>query len=197
MLKELRASLGLLIFFTLLCGIGYPLLVTGVGETVFPHQAMGSLVEANGKIIGSELIGQTFASDKYFHPRPSAAGNGYDAGNSAGSNLAPSSKDLLDTIAARVADYRKSGDGRPIPADLVTASGSGLDPDISVASAEFEAPYVAAARGLPLFQIKDLIASHTTPRAFGVFGEKRVNVLAINRALDLLPPVPATPPAAP
>ncbi len=171
--------------------------MTGMGQILFPHQANGSLVKSSDAIIGSELIGQNFTSDKYFHPRPSAAGNGYDAGNSSGSNLAPSSADLIQTITSRVADLRKAGDTRPIPVDLVTASGSGLDPDISVASAEFQAARVAEARRLPLPQVEKLISSFTTSRAFGIFGESRVNVLAINQALDKLGSVPDTPHASP
>jgi K+-transporting ATPase ATPase C chain len=197
MFQNLRSTLGLLVSFTLLTGVAYPFLVKGVGQTLFPHQANGSLVKSGGTVIGSELIGQAFASEKYFHPRPSAAGSGYDAGNSTGSNLAPSSKDLIETIKARVADLRQSGDARAIPVDLVTASGSGLDPDISVASAQFQAARVAEARGIPLPQIEKLITSNTTPRALGILGEARVNVLKINRELDVLSSVQETPAAAP
>jgi len=186
MFQELRASLGLLVFFVLLTGIGYPLLMTGLGETFFPYQASGSLIQKDGKIIGSALIGQTFTSDKYFHARPSAAGDGYDAGNSSGSNLAPSSPDLIKTISARVADLQKGGETRPIPADLVMASGSGLDPDISVAAAKYQIPRIVEARGLPLPVLETLVANNTTPRSFGVLGENRVNVLSLNQALDLL-----------
>jgi K+-transporting ATPase ATPase C chain len=193
MFQELRASLGLLILFTLITGVAYPLVATSAGQALFPHQASGSLVEQNGKIIGSELIGQTFVGDKYFHARPSAAGNGYDAGNSSGSNLAPSSADLIKTITARVAEWRKSGDEHPIPIDLVTASGSGLDPDISVASATYQAAHIAEVRDISVSQIESLITKNTTPRTFGILGENRVNVLAINQALDLLPSPPTTP----
>ena len=187
MFQEIRAGLGVLALFTLLTGVLYPLVVTGVGQTLFPLQAGGSLVEKEGKIIGSSLIGQNFTGDGYFHGRPSAAGNGYDAGNSSGSNLAPSSADLIKTVTARVAALRESGDARPVPVDLVTASGSGLDPDISVAAAKFQAGRVAEARGVTAAEVEKLIAKKTTPRSLGVFGEKRVNVLAINQALDLLP----------
>ncbi|MGB9152534.1 MAG: potassium-transporting ATPase subunit KdpC [Alphaproteobacteria bacterium] len=185
MFQELRASLTLLIIFTLLTGVGYPLLMTGIGNSLFPHQAKGSLVRKDGAIIGSELIGQNFTDDKYFHPRPSAAGNGYDASNSSGSNLGPSAPDLIKTITARVADLRNSNEFAPIPVDLVTASGSGLDPDISVASANFQAARVAQARNIPMPRIEELIIQNTRARRFGVLGENRVNVLAINRALDL------------
>jgi K+-transporting ATPase ATPase C chain len=186
MLQELRASLGLLILFTLLTGVAYPLLTTGIGQALFPHEAAGSLAVKDGQIIGSELIGQNFPDTKYFHSRPSAAGNGYDAGNSSGSNLAPSSPDLIKTITARVNDIRKWGDDRAIPVDLVTASGSGLDPDISVAAANFQALRVAQERNIPLPQVETLIAQNTTPRKFGILGEARVNVLAINMELDQL-----------
>jgi K+-transporting ATPase ATPase C chain len=184
MFQELRASLTLLIVFTLIAGVGYPFLVTGMGQAFFPHQAQGSLVEKDGAIVGSELIGQNFTGDAYFHPRPSAAGSGYDASNSSGSNLAPSSPALLKTIGQRVAELRLSGNADSIPVDLVTTSGSGLDPDISVAAAVFQAARVAHARNLALPQLQDLIARNTTPRMFGILGENRVNVLAINRALD-------------
>ena len=197
MFRELRASLGLFIFLTLLTGVGYPLFMTAMGQSLFPYQANGSLVKEGDKIIGSELIGQKFISDKYFHPRPSAAGNGYDAENSSGSNQAPTSTKLLRTITERTEELRKTGDGRPIPVDLVTASGSGLDPDISVASAHYQAARIAAARKLPLPQVEKLISLNTTPRTFGFLGEKRVNVLAINRALDRLSPLPEQHPAAP
>lgn len=184
MLKELRAGLALLAVSTLTFGVGYPLLMTGAGQALFTHQANGSLVESEGRIIGSALIGQAFISDKYFHPRPSAAGGGYDAGNSMGSNLAPSSKDLMETLAERANELGKENGLRPIPVDLATASGSGLDPHISVAAALFQAPRVASARAVQTEQIEALIARHTEGRPFGFLGEKRVNVLEINRALD-------------
>jgi K+-transporting ATPase ATPase C chain len=190
MFQELRASLCLLVLFTLLTGVGYPLLVTAVGQAFFPHQANGSLVRSEGTIIGSELIGQNFPDDKYFHARPSAAGNGYDASNSSGSNLAPTSPDLVKTLTARVDDLRKDGDTRAIPVDLVTASGSGLDPDISVAAANFQVMRVAQARHVPVQQVQDIVAKNVTPRLFGVLGESRVNVLALNRALDQLAQAP-------
>lgn len=186
MFQELRASFTLLLIFTLITGIAYPLAMTGLGQALFPHQANGSLVTQDGKIIGSELIGQNFTNDKYFHPRPSAAGNGYDASNSASSNLAPTAPDLIKTVAERVAELRVTSPSLPIPVDLVTASASGLDPDISVAAANFQATRVSNARGVPLQEIQDMIVQGTTPRSFGVLGENRVNVLAINRALDRL-----------
>ncbi len=184
MLKELRAGLSLLLLSTLALGIGYPLFVMGVGKTFFPHQANGSLVESEGKIVGSKLIGQSFASDKYFHPRPSAAGGGYDATNSMGSNLAPSAEDLIETLTERAAERRAPEDTRPIPIDLITSSGSGLDPHISVASALFQAPRVAAARNLNPAIVQAMIEKHTEARSFGLSGERRINVLAINMELD-------------
>lgn len=188
MFQEIRAGLGLLVIFVLLTGVGYPLAVTGIGQTLFSHQANGSLVVLNGRIIGSELIGQTFDGDRYFHARPSAAGSGYDASYSAGSNLAPSSLDLNKTVTARVEALKTSGDMGRVPVDLVTASGSGLDPDISVASAKFQMGRIIQARDISLPVLENLISSNTTPRTLGIFGEKRINVLAINLALDTMPP---------
>ncbi len=184
MLNELRCGLSLLMVSILGLGLAYPFIVTGAGQALFPHQANGSLIEIDGAIIGSELIGQHFLSDKYFHSRPSAAGGGYDASNSMGSNLAPSSKDLIETVTERVNELRLTGGNRPIPIDLVAASGSGLDPHISVAAALFQAPRVAYARAVPPAQIEALIAHATEGRTFGFLGEQRVNVFAINRALD-------------
>ena len=188
MFQELRASLTLLILLTLLTGIAYPLTMTGLGQSLFPHQANGSLVEQDGKIIGSELIGQNFTGDTYFHPRPSAAGSGYDAENSSGSNLAPTAPSLLKTLEERATELRKTGDQRPIPVDLITTSGSGLDPDISVAAALFQAPRIAQTRNLSAQQVQELITQNTTSRRFDILGENRVNVLKINQALDLIPP---------
>ena len=190
MFQELRAAFTLLIFLTLLTGLGYPMLTTAAGQAFFPNQANGSLISEDDKIIGSEIIGQNFISDKYFNPRPSAAGKGYDAANSSGSNLAITSKKWLALVDARVKELRKKSDNRPIPVDLVTASGSGLDPDISVSAAKFQAVRIAKIRGISLQQVEKLIALHTTPRTFGVLGEKRVNVLKINRALDRITSLP-------
>lgn len=188
MLYELRASLGVLLLFTLLTGFAYPAIVLGIGQQIFPQQANGSLVEDNGKVIGSTLIGQNFTSAKYFHGRPSAAGDGYDAANSSGSNLAPTSADLLKAVGDRVAALRASSNTVSIPVDLVTASASGLDPDISPASAHVQAARVADARGLDPKQVDDLIAQNVTPPDLGFLGQSRVNVLALNRALDKLTP---------
>ena len=189
MFQELRVSLTLLIFFTLLTGIVYPLLMTEIGQSLFAYQANGSLVEQNGKIIGSQLIGQKFSDDRYFHPRPSAAGTGYDAENSAASNLSPSAPSLSKTISARVSALRDADGAASIPIDLVTASASGLDPDISVAAANFQAARVAQARDIPWQRVQTLITQETQPRLFGALGESHINVLEINRALDALPPV--------
>ncbi|MDE1900938.1 MAG: potassium-transporting ATPase subunit KdpC [Alphaproteobacteria bacterium] len=186
MFQELRASLSIVILFTLITGLAYPWAMTGLGQSLFRHQANGSLVTQGDTIIGSELIGQNFTTDRYFHGRPSAAGDGYDAANSSGSNEAPTAPDFIKAVAARAAALRANGSKNPIPADLLTASGSGLDPDISVAAAQYEAPRVAAARGLPAPQVMQIIAQNTRPRTLGFIGEPRVNVLALNRAIDML-----------
>lgn len=187
--SALRPALVLLGLFTLLTGLAYPLLVTGVAQGLFPHQANGSLIEREGRVVGSELIGQGFASPRHFQGRPSAAGKGHDASASAGSNLAPGSKDLRDRIAADVARLRGEGVEGPIPADLVTASGSGLDPHISPASARLQAPRIARERGLAPAAVLALIDARVESE--GLLGEPRVNVLALNIALDAAAP-PAT-----
>ncbi len=175
-------------------GVAYPLIVTGVARVAFPHQAAGSLVHSGtGEIVGSELIGQTFVSDGYFHSRPSAAGKGYDAMASGGSNLGPTSKVLSDQLEerARAALATEVGLGREsIPADMITASGSGLDPDISPANAQAQAARVARARGLGLAQVRQLIEQHVRGRDLGIIGEPRVNVLELNLALDALRTAP-------
>ena len=188
MLTELRSALRpacvLLIGFTLLLGIAYPLLVTGIAQLALPAQANGSLVRSGGTVIGSALIGQDFTSPRYFHPRASAAGKGHDASASSGSNLAPGSKDLADRIAASVQVLRAEGVTGAIPGDMVTTSGSGLDPDISpaaAAAARVQAARVARARGMTAAEITALVETQVQT---GVLGEPRVNVLAINRELD-------------
>jgi K+-transporting ATPase ATPase C chain len=168
----------------LLLGIGYPLVVTGVAAVMFPHKASGSLILKDGQVIGSELLAQSFTSDKYFHPRPSAAGNGYDATASGGTNLAQSSAKLVQRIQGDIDKLAAQNPGKPVPIDMVTTSGSGLDPDITPDNAAYQAARVAKARGLTEDQVQSLIAQHTTGRDFGFLGEPRINVLELNLALD-------------
>jgi potassium-transporting ATPase KdpC subunit len=169
---------------TLLCGIAYPLVVTGLASVIFPHQAAGSLILKNGQVIGSELLAQSFTSDRYFHPRPSAAGNGYDATSSGGSNLAQSNTKLVQRIQGDIDKLAAQNPGKPVPIDLVTMSGSGLDPDITPDAAFYQAPRVAKARGIREDQVHQLIQQHIAARQFGLLGEPRVNVLALNIDLD-------------
>jgi potassium-transporting ATPase KdpC subunit len=186
-IRQLRPSLIALVGFTLLLGVIYPLVTTAVAQVAFGDRADGSLVEIDGTIVGSELIGQPFVSSQYFHPRPSAAGAGYDGAASSGSNLGPLNPDLLDAAAQRVDDYRAVNglDARmPVPVDAVTASGSGLDPHISVANARLQAPRVAAVRQVPITAVLDAVREATDQPALGVLGEPAVNVLVLNLALD-------------
>jgi K+-transporting ATPase ATPase C chain len=181
-----KTSIRFTIVTTILLGLAYPLAVTGVASLLFPHKAAGSLILKDGQIIGSELLAQSFTSDKYFHPRPSAAGNGYDATSSGGSNLAQSNKILVDRIQGSIDKLSAENPGHPVPIDLVTTSGSGLDPDITPDAAIFQAPRVAKTRNLPEDRVLQLIVQHTTPRQLGILGEPRVNVLDLNLALDQL-----------
>ncbi|MGA7858827.1 MAG: potassium-transporting ATPase subunit KdpC [Terracidiphilus sp.] len=171
---------------TVLFGLGYPLLVTGIASVLFPHKAAGSLILKDGQVIGSELLAQSFVSDKYFHPRPSAAGNGYDATSSGGTNLAQSNAKLVQRIQGDIDKLSAENPGKPVPIDMVTTSGSGLDPDITPDNAYFQAPRIAKARGLGEDRVRQLIAKHITGRTFGLLGEPRVNVLDLNLDLDKL-----------
>lgn len=197
MLRHIRASLVILVSMTVLLGLAYPLALTGVSRALFPAQAAGSLIERDGKTVGSSLIGQNFTSDRYFHGRPSATTGAdpndatktvpapYNAANSAGSNLGPTSKALVDRVREDVGKLGGAAD-KPVPGDLVTTSGSGLDPDISPAAADWQIARVAKARNLPEAELQRLVAQHTKGRGFGLLGEPRVNVLDLNLALDAL-----------
>ena len=195
-IKELLRKLKVSAFITVallivLCGL-YPLVVWGIAQAALPSQANGSLVEGRGKLIGSSLLAQSFSGEKYFHPRPSAAGDtGYDGTSSGGSNLGPLSQKLVDQVKDRVAQYRQENnlaDGVTVPADAVTTSGSGLDPHISLKNAEIQAGRVAKARNMTINQLKSLMQKHTEGPDWGLFGEPGVNVLMLNLALDALPP---------
>ena len=196
MLKELRSALVLFAALAILTGLIYPLAVTGLAPSIFPNEAQGSLIDRDGKVVGSQLIGQLFTSDRYFHGRLSAtlgpdpsdpsktALQPYNAVNSMGSNLGPTNKALVERVAGDVAKLKPENPGAPVPIDLVTTTGSGLDPDISPEAALFQVPRVAKARNLDEGALRALIGKHTEARLFGVLGEPRVNVLALNLALD-------------
>jgi potassium-transporting ATPase KdpC subunit len=183
MIKHLWTATLMTVVTTVLLGIAYPLAITGFAQMLFPDKANGQLIERNGAIIGSRIIGQPFSSPGYFYPRPSAAGNGYDASASSGSNLGPTNKKLIDRVMSDVATLQKDNPA-PVPIDLVTASGSGLDPHISPAAAAFQVSRVARERGLAEEAVRELVAAHTEGRQFGLLGEPVVNVLLLNLALD-------------
>jgi K+-transporting ATPase ATPase C chain len=180
-----KTSILFTIVTTVLLGLGYPLFITGIAAVIFPHKAAGSLIKLkDGTVVGSELIAQSFTSDKYFHPRPSAAGNGYDATASGGSNLAQSNKTLVTRIQGDIDKLAAQNPGKPVPIDLVTTSASGLDPDITPDAAFFQVLRVAKARGIDEDRVRQLVEQHITSRQLGVLGEPRVNVLDLNLALD-------------
>ena len=173
---------------TVVFGIAYPLLVTGIAQAIFKDKANGQLISSNGNVVGSKLLGQSFSSVSYFHSRPSAAGNGYDAANSGGSNYGPTNQKLVDRVTTDTAAASQDQPGTDVPVDLVTASGSGLDPDITPAAAEYQLKRIAAARHLPETSVQNLIDKHTLKRQFGFLGEPRVNVLELNLELDRVAP---------
>src|ERR1700683_424565 len=190
MKKNLLISILYTLVTTVILGLGYPLAVTGLAQLIFPKQANGELIEQGGKLVGSHLIGQPFTAAGYFYSRPSAAGTaGYDASNSSGSNLGPTNKALIDRVSASVKQLQPTNPNAAIPADLVTSSGSGLDPDISPASAEFQTPRVVKERGMSEQDVRALIAKHTLGRQLGFLGEARVDVLGLNLDLDAIHPM--------
>ena len=182
--RNLVVAVLMTIVTTLILGIVYPLVITGIAQVAFPDKANGQMIERDGKVVGSRIIGQGFSSPGYFHSRPSAAGMGYDAANSAGSNLGPTNKKLVDAVKANVEVARKENPGAPVPIDLVTTSASGFDPHITPAAADFQVPRIARERGMSDEDVRRLVEAHTEGRQLGFFGEPRVNVLELNLALD-------------
>ena len=191
MKQNLKIAILMTVVTTVLLGVIYPLVVTGLAQVLFRDKANGQLIVRNGQVVGSRIIGQSFAGAGYLHSRPSAAGNGYDAANSGGSNLGPTNHVLIDRVNADVARLQAENPGKPVPIDLVTTSASGLDPDITPAGAEFQVSRVAHERGLSEDRVRRIIAQYTQGRQLGFLGEPRVNVLEVNLALDELKPMPA------
>lgn len=191
MKKNLITAVLMTLVTTVLFGLLFPLLITGLAQILFPRQANGELITKNNQIVGSRLIGQTFSSAGYFHSRPSNAGTGYDAGNSGASNLGPTNQALIARVQADADRLQTENPGRPIPMDLLTSSASGLDPHISPDAAEFQVPRVAKERGLSEAVVREAVRQHTEPRQFGFLGEPRVNVLELNLTLDEISPKPA------
>jgi len=191
MKQNLKIAILMTVVTTVLLGIIYPLVVTGLAQVLFRDKANGQLIVRNGEVVGSRIIGQAFAGPGYLHSRPSAAGNGYDAANSGGTNFAPTNHQLIDRVKGEVARLQAENPGQPVPIDLVTTSASGLDPDITPAAAEFQVPRVARERSLSEDQVRQIIRQYTQGRQLGFLGEPRVNVLEVNLALDQLKPMPA------
>ena len=192
LLKQIYPAIAMTVVLTVLLGVIYPFVVTGLAQVIFPRQAAGSLIEREGKVIGSSLIGQPFTGPGYFHSRPSAAGTGYDGTASGGTNLGPTSQKLMDDVKTAAESLREENPGSPIPIDMVTASASGLDPHITPAAAEFQVPRIVKERGMNADQVRGLVREYTEGRQFGLLGEPRVNVLELNLALDGVRPLART-----